>query len=479
MRIAITLLMVNACWFLTTCGPAPTELELVLEAGKIRVVTLNSSTTHYLGAHGPMGFEYDLARGFADFLGVELEIYNADEFPDILQDVRNWRADFAAAGLTVTASRKVNFEFSRPYQQANQLLIYRMGKKRPRDFEDIIGGHLTVTSGSSFVETLLALQLEYPDLYWTEARDASSGEELMHSVAQRELDYTVVDSIDFEINRNYFPELRVAFPLSPKEPLGWVFRRSTDTSLRDAANDYLEHLENSGTLAQLKDRYFGRSHDLDYVGTRQFIRHVNTRLLPYLDWFREAGEQTGIDWQFLAAISYQESHWNRHAVSPTGVRGLMMLTNVTAAQMGVADRTDPREAIFGGARYFKQLREMIPDRIQEPDRTWFALASYNVGFGHLEDARILTQRLGHDPDSWEDVRKHLPLLAQKKWYSQLKRGYARGKEPVIYVDNIRSYYSVLQWAMSDRNPSARWFQQRVDERRDQVQQGGGEIIALP
>jgi len=161
-------------------------------------------------------------------------------------------------------------------------------------------------------------------------------------------------------------------------------------------------------------------------------------------------EKTSIDWRLLAAISYQESHWNEKAISPTGVKGLMMLTQATAKDLGVKDRTQARDSIDGGARYLKQRIAIIPERVLEPDRTWFALASYNIGFGHLNDARILTQQLGKNPDKWIDVKQFLPLLSQEKWYSQTRHGYARGKEPVRYVSNIRSYLDLLIWNTNNK-----------------------------
>ena len=152
-----------------------------------------------------------------------------------------------------------------------------------------------------------------------------------------------------------------------------------------------------------------------------------------------------MDWRFLAAVSYQESLWNSKAVSPTGVKGLMMLTNNTALQLKIKNRRDPVKSVHGGTKYYLSMHKKIPARIGEPDRTWFALAAYNVGFGHLEDARILAQRAGLNPDLWSDVKKYLPLLSKKKWYEQTKHGYARGREPVTYVQNIRNYYDVLVW----------------------------------
>jgi membrane-bound lytic murein transglycosylase F len=160
--------------------------------------------------------------------------------------------------------------------------------------------------------------------------------------------------------------------------------------------------------------------------------------------FRQTAEKYNLDWHLIAAIAYQESHWNPRAKSPTGVRGLMMLTLDTAKEMGVTNRLDPAQSLEGGVAYFLKLKARLPERIQDPDRSLFALAAYNVGFGHLEDARILTVRNNKNPDLWVDVREHLPLLSKKKYYTTLKRGYARGNEPVIYVDNIQYYRSYLQ-----------------------------------
>ena len=176
------------------------------------------------------------------------------------------------------------------------------------------------------------------------------------------------------------------------------------------------------------------------------MRHLQSRLPLYKQWFEEAAEQSSQDWRLLAAIGYQESKWNPSAASASGAQGLMQLTVESATAVKVANPTDPRQSIFGGARYFRQVYEKIPSHVPEPDRTWFALAAYNIGYGHVEDARVLAQKAGRDPDSWEDVREFLPLLAQERWYTQTENGYARGWEPVRYVDNVRGYVDLLEWA---------------------------------
>ena len=144
-------------------------------------------------------------------------------------------------------------------------------------------------------------------------------------------------------------------------------------------------------------------------------------------------------------MGYQESQWDPDAVSPTGVRGLMMLTEDTANFLDVNDRDDPTQSIFGGALYYSQLFAQLPESIKDPDRGWMALAAYNIGLGHLLDARMLTQEVGGNPNHWLEVRNSLPLLTQARWYSRTRHGYARGYETVNYVGNVRNYYDMLTW----------------------------------
>ncbi|CAN5261546.1 membrane-bound lytic murein transglycosylase MltF [soil metagenome] len=448
-----TILVVIACLLLGTCSERLTLLEEVRATGELRVVTRNSPTTYYLGPQTPLGPEYELASRFAKYLGVELTIYPADRFADILPEVMSGRAHLAAAGLSVTEARRALVDFGPPYQEVVQHVVYRLGSGRPRKVSQIIGGHIEVVGSSSHVETLQSLRARYPGLAWVENPVAES-EELLYRVAAQEIDYTIADSTEFSISRNFHPEIRVAFDLKDSEFLAWAFRADDDDdSLRRAAHRFFAKLESSGALERILERYYGHVGEFDYVGTRAFLRHVETRLPQYRHMFEEAAAATGIDWRLLAAIGYQESHWNPKAISPTGVRGIMMLTLATAHQVGIDNRIDPHASIMGGARYFKAIKARIPEQIEDPQRTWLALAAYNVGYWHLQDARQLAELREQDPDSWADVKQSLPLLSQKKWYSQVKYGYARGWEPVRYVDNVRSYFDILLWITSDKAPT--------------------------
>jgi len=268
-------------------------------------------------------------------------------------------------------------------------------------------------------------------------------EDLLEMIETREIMYTVVKSNDLAIMRHYFPEIRAAFHIADPRPLAWAYKKSDDTSLRQAIDTFFDDLVQQGVLSDLLEYFYGPAEHFDYVDSRAFVDRY-TRLLPmYQPAFEQAAVEYNLDWRLLAAVSYQESHWNRKARSPTGVRGMMMLTINTAKSMGVKNRLDPDESIMGGAGYLRNLMDKLPDRITEPDRTWLALAAYNVGYGHLEDARIITDKQGGDPDNWHNVKERLPLLSKKKWYKNTRYGYARGYEAKHFVRNIRRYYNTL------------------------------------
>jgi len=443
--------LLSACFVLGTCSHPPPLLEQVKIRGSLRVVTRFSPVTYYIGANGPAGPEYELSRGFARELGVKLEMQATDSFPDVLPRVMDGQADMAAAALSITPDRQQKVAFSREYADTNEHVIYRVGTMKPREPDDLVGKNLEVLAGSSHVESLERLRREIPDLVWLENAN-SEVEELLYKVSNGEIDFTVADTMEFAVSRNYHPDIRRGMDLEMPHQLGWAFQKGPDTSLVDAANAYLERIMADGTHARISERYFGHTDRFDYVGTRTYLRDIDLKLPSYRYLFEEAGALTGMDWRLVAAMGYQESHWNPNAVSPTGVEGIMMLTRSTARQMGVADRKDVRESVLGGARYLLRMKNKIPERIPEPDRTWLALAAYNVGWGHLEDARIITEMRGGNPDRWADVRESLPLLSQKQWYKKVKRGYARGLEPVLYVKNIRSYFDILKWKTAESNP---------------------------
>lgn len=438
------LVMIIPLW-LNMFAPEPIEhsrLHKVLERGELRIGTLMTPTNFQERNGLRSGFEYDLANGLAKQLGVQLQVTQVLDIRQLWTLLEHQQVDFLAAGLDVTAMRRDNLRFSPPYHFIEQKLVYKQGTRdRPRDWSQV-QGRIRVVSDSSHEELLRRISALHPHLDWSSTH-LYDADELLDQVMAEEIDFAIVDSHHLNIKRRYYPDLSIAFTVRDKVPLAWVFPQEPDDSLYASAIEYIGAQHYSGHIAKFTDRYFGHVQEFNYVDTQLFIAAVDHTLPTYLNMFqRYAG---GLDWRLLAAVSYQESLWDPWARSPTGVRGLMMLTLPTAHAMGIRNRLDPEGSIRGGARYLALLHKRIPARITEPDRTWFALAAYNVGMGHLNDARMITERQGGNPDYWIDVRERLPLLRQKQFYRTTQHGYARGDEPVRYVGNIRRYYDTLKW----------------------------------
>jgi len=253
----------------------------------------------------------------------------------------------------------------------------------------------------------------------------------------------VADSTIVDINRRYYPELTAPFNLSRAQPLAWALPWQRD-DVAAAIDDWLEPFRDEDRLAQWEETHYGFFEVFDYVDTRTLMRRIDQRFPRFREPFYAAARKHGLPPTLLAAQGYQESHWNPRARSPTGVRGIMMLTQTTAREVGVKNRLDPVQSIHGGARYLARMRERLPDSVQEPDRTWLALAAYNVGWGHLLDARGLAEDLGLNPDHWRELKQVLPKLSDPDYYEDLKYGYARGTEPVRYVQRIREYQHIIE-----------------------------------
>ncbi len=430
---------------LSACVDKPSTLERIKEDGVLRVITRNSPATYFQDRNGETGFEYELVKRFADDLGVKLEIETADNLDDLFGQLGKPKGPvLAAAGLVSSEQRAQQVRFSHPYLEVTPQIIYRNGQSRPTTPADLVGKKIMVLKGSTHAEQLAELKKQNPAIEYEES-DAVEVVDLLRMVDEGQIDLTLVDSNEVAMNQVYFPNVRVAFDLGNASNQSWAVAAGDDNSLLNEINSYLNKVEKNGTLQRLKDRYYGHVDVLGYVGAYTFAQHLQQRLPKYEKHFKAYAKEEKVDWRLLAAIGYQESLWQPAVTSKTGVRGLMMLTQNTAQAMGVSNRLDAKQSIMGGAKYLAKIKDELDDSIAEPDRTWFALAAYNVGTGHLEDARTLAKREGLNPNKWLDVKKMLPRLAQKQWYSKTRYGYARGGEPVHFVANIRRYYDILTW----------------------------------
>ncbi len=418
-------------------------------------VTLNSPNTYYVDDNQQSaGLEYDLIQLFMQELNqqandnTQLKLIVANNINQVIPAVLNKKADIAAADVTITESRKEIIDFSIPYQDVQQVVVYNNQqlkadqKRPPRKLKDLAGMLITVPAGTSFVERLIKLQPDEIGLVWEERLRVGS-EQLLQDLAQGDIDYTIADSHLVSIMQNYYPNLSVAFSLGEPEKIAWAMPKNADPALQQKVNAFFAKIKKNGVLRNLIDRYHGNAKRLKPVDVKAFLIRSRTLLPKYKRLFQQAQEITGLDWRLIAAISYQESHWDTFNTSPTNVRGLMMLTESTADLMKVTDRLDPKQSIPAGAKYINLLKDTIPERVPEPDRTFMALASYNIGYAHVEDARVLAQRLKMNPDRWADVKKTLVMLNDPTYYLNAKYGYASGGAPVIFVESIRSYYNIL------------------------------------
>lgn len=413
------------------------------ESGELVVITRNSPTTYYEDAEGRfVGIEHDLATLFAQDLGVPVRFVIAPDFSHVLSMLEGRQGHLAAAGLTPTAEREKVARFGPPYQTVQQQVAYNTYSLRPAGVKNLLGKRIEVMAGSSYVERLKALKQDFPWLNWEEKHQQES-EELLGRVADGLTDFVVADSHVISIVENYHPNLDVAFNLGGPEKLAWAFPAAESEELLEKARIFFERISGDGTLRQLIDRYYGHLERLAGADVESFLESMNNVLPEYRALFQQAQELTDIDWRLIAALGYQESHWDPLATSPTGVRGLMMLTGDTADHLGVSNRLDPSQNIPAGARYLRSLKDALPVRIGEPDRTWIALAAYNTGQGHVEDARVLAQQMKLNPDSWADLKKTLPLLTKPAFSKKAKHGYARGGEAVIFAESTRTYYDIL------------------------------------
>ncbi|TLY80818.1 MAG: membrane-bound lytic murein transglycosylase MltF [Gammaproteobacteria bacterium] len=437
---------------LAGCGhaDAPRALDEIRARGELRVVTLNLPTCYYFGAQGAEGLEFELVRAYAARLRVKLTINALANETAMQAELAAGRADIAAASLTDSPDWSLAGAAASPYARIPQLVVYQRGHVQPRETLQLESARLAVRAGSPQERILERMKRTVaPTLQWVET--APSSADPVEDVDSGNADYAISDAREFSFAHHLYPNVLVGFALPEERPAQWLVRHG-GPDLLASVNAFFRELDASGALARLVQQSSGDTRRFAYGESREFQAHVGDRLPRYRSWFEQAATQSGVDWRLLAAIGYQESKWDPRAESDDGAAGVMMLTAETAHSLGVKDRSNPEQSIFGGARYLAQVRAMFPERISEPDRTWLTLAAYNVGFGHLEDARVITQALGKNPDSWTDVRARLPLLAQERWYSRARRGYARGWEPVQYVDRIQRWLRLLEWQPGEPDP---------------------------
>jgi len=440
------------------------RLEEIRARGELRVATLNSPTTYFIGSEGPEGLEFELAERFATSLGVKLVIVTASDRAGLRAAIKDDRADLAAAQLSWSSPWRNIALHSESYSDSPLFWVYNRSKPRPKTPAEIAKLKMVIledSAESNYLES--RARKEFAGYKWT-VLPRSLGLDPLELVASGRADVTLMDGREFAAERVIHPNVDVAFPLPQQRPLYWMVRKD-GRDLLEAVNRFLAGEREATRIPTLSIEALSAPPRLPTANADQLAIDLEVRLPELRPHFEEAAVESGLPWTLIAAVGYQESMWKADARSPHGAQGLMMIMPRTARSLGLSDPFDARENIRAGARYLAELRGRIPGRIGEPDRTWMAIAAYNMGTGHLEDARVLTARQGGNPDLWVDVRARLTLLEEEFWYLQMKNGYARGWETQLMVDRVQQYLTLIEAAETQAAAGERILAERQDPLR--------------
>lgn len=434
-------------------GDAPNAVDYQT-LGELRVATRLDPLSYVGGTSADAsGYEHDLLLELGNTLGVPVRFRVYSSATGALDAVRNGDVHLAAAALGKNDTmRKIRWT---PAVRDLSLLVASTATSSGdiSALKDLAGRTVVARRGSLAARRLRELQAELPTLN-IELKTGASDAQLLADVADGRLALVATNEAQLALAAALRPELDGAVALPGVASMAWALSENAPQSLMDTLSTFIWQAHEDGLIERLEDRYLGPVRRLNEVAITWFLERMRSRLPQYQSLFKAAGDETGIDWRLLAAMGYQESQWNPKAVSPTGVRGLMMLTDDTAARMGVRDRLDPAQSIRGGAKYFSWVRESIADDVPEPDRTWMAIAAYNLGLGHLRGARQIANTLGRDNTTWVSMRKVLPLMSKPRFARRLRAGPARGGEAVIMTENVRAFYDILRRVGSSGDDTA-------------------------
>ncbi|HCY87213.1 MAG TPA: membrane-bound lytic murein transglycosylase MltF [Desulfobacteraceae bacterium] len=422
-------------------GHGLNTVERIQQAGKLRLITDNAINTYYYYEGRPTGFEYDLAQAFADYLNVELDIVEPG-WNNMFTYLAEKKGDFIAAGLAITRERLEHADFSIPYMTIQQRIVHHNLVFGPKNIEDMVFRTFHVRRGTSYHSRLAEIKQDGIDLEYV-LHDNIPTEELISMVHNRQIKFTIADSNIALLNKRYFPDIQIGIPVQERESLAWAVRKN-DAEMLKEINRFLLHANETGILQKITEKYYDNTRDFGVYELKKFHQRVKSRLPKYQDVIMEESAKYGFDWRLVAAVVYQESHFNPNATSFTNVRGLMQVTHATAKEMGIKDRLNPKESVRAGIKYLDLMHQRFNHIEDEYQRLLFALASYNIGYGHVKDALRIAKEQGLDPHTWQTLKTTLPLLSKPEYYKKTKYGYARGWEPVHYVERILTFFDILK-----------------------------------
>jgi peptidoglycan lytic transglycosylase F len=435
--------------------PVELDFDQIIKRGYINAAVDNSSTTYFTYRGMIMGFEYDLLQRLEDYFKIKVNIIVQPSIEESINLLNRGEVDIIAYPLTINKERKKVIAFTNHYITQTQVLVQRkpknwramklheIDKTLIRDQVDLMGKDVHVLNHSSYIETLEFLSEQIGgDINIIEDDASIDTDQLLKNVAEGVYDYTVADQNIARVNEYYYPILDIKTPVSFPRRIAWAVRKNAPT-LRDTLNFGLKRLKQQGVINILYAKYFKNSRKSKRFAESDYASFSGGNLSPYDELIKKNAVRVDWDWRLLASMVYQESRFDPKVSSWAGASGLLQMMPATAKEYGVTDRNNPAQSLKGGADYLIWLEKRWRDRVKDPDeKVKFIMASYNVGLGHVYDASALAKKNGGDPELWDDVRLSLLQLSSRKYYSDpvVKLGYARGSEPVNYVDDIMNRF---------------------------------------
>ena len=414
------------------------DLPGLKDRRRLRMITRNNAMTYFIYRGQQVGFEYELMKRFASEHGLRLEIVIPDSHAEMLPYLNEGKGDVVASAMTITEERQGQAAFTQPYKEVNELVVVHADDDSIANLQDLAGRTIHVRASSSFYTTLMALRDSVDGLEIAIVPDNVETEDILAGVEEGIYDLTMCDSHLFDIERAYGRRLKAALSIKPTA-LGWAVRKD-NSELLAALNKYIKEEKGGLFFNMMRNRYFkstravARAKDSMRVG-------LSGQLSPYDDLTKKYASQYGQDWRLITAQMYQESKFDPEAVSWVGAQGLMQVMPSTGEELGFTDLHEPQVGIHAGVKYMRQLINRFDHNLPMEERIRFALASYNVGYGHVLDARRLAREMGWDPNRWfGNVEKAMRLLSQPDYYERARYGFCRGGQPVHYVENIQRFY---------------------------------------
>ena len=426
------------------------DLYGLKERGRLRMITRNNALTYFIHRGMQVGFEYELLKEFASRNGLRLEIVIPDNHAKLMDYLNEGKGDVVAAAMTITEERKERADFTMPYNDVDELVVVRSDEDGISGFGDLAGRKVHIRSSSSFRATLEAAVDSVEGLEIVGLPDHVETEDIMVGIDEGIYDVTIADSNLLEVEQAYGRNLKAAFRVKPTS-LGWAVRKS-NPALLAALDRYIKEEKRGLFFNLMRKKYFENLRTI--AKSRDSLRFdLSGQLSPYDDHVKKFAEYYGQDWRLITAQMYQESRFDPDAVSWVGAQGLMQVMPATGRQMGFTELHDPEQGIHAGVKYMDHLLDRFDPKLPMESRIHFALASYNVGYGHLLDARRLAREQGWDPDQWfGHVEKAMLLLAKPAYYNRARYGFCRGGQPVHYVANIQQSYEAYVEALASGGP---------------------------